>query len=247
MSRRCTSLAGDPSPGHRSIKILRFRGPPILGPCKNGVLRPVRHAQRIAPIHAKRHILADRWHLGIIRAKPLESIIILGAPVCKALQRPVLALISLIDHVITPLLAQSSAATRGLLLRPVVPKHSNITSLLCISGVNGSAAATAAHTPAATGCVFVLFANNIRTAAKWARQQLQISNAFKILCFHFFIRSFVLFSCPLSWGWRVQSVLWGGVPAPVGLMPAPRRAGGHCWRWVRVVSPCRACDRVYYP
>ena len=122
MSRRCTSLAGDPSPGHRSIK-----------------------------------------------AKPLESIIILGAPVCKALQRPVLALISLIDHVITPLLAQSSAATRGLLLRPVVPKHSNITSLLCISGVNGSAAATAAHTPAATGCVFVLFANNIRTAAKWAR------------------------------------------------------------------------------
>lgn len=110
MSRRCTSLAGDPSPGHRSIKILRFRGPPILGPCKDGVLRPVRHAQRIAPIHAKRHILADRWHLGIIRAKPLESIIILGAPVCKALQRPVLALISLIDHVITPLLAQSSPA-----------------------------------------------------------------------------------------------------------------------------------------
>lgn len=33
----------------------------------------------------------------------------------------------------------------------------------------------------------------------------------------------------------------------VGLMPAPRRAGGHCWRWVRVVSSCRACDRVCYP
>lgn len=116
MSRRCTSLAGDPSSGHRSIKILRFRGPPILGPCKGGVLRPVRHAQRIAPLKAKRHILADRWHLGIIRAKPLKSIIILGAPVCKAFQRPELALISLIDHVITPLLAQRSAAPLGLLL-----------------------------------------------------------------------------------------------------------------------------------
>lgn len=116
MSRRCTSLAGDPSSGHRGIKILRFRGPPILGPCKGGVLRPVRHAQRIAPPKAKRHILADRWHLGIIRAKPLKSIIILGAPVCKAFQRPELALISLIDHVITPLLAQRSAAPLGLLL-----------------------------------------------------------------------------------------------------------------------------------
>lgn len=103
MSRRCTSLAGDPSSGHRSIKILRFCGPPILGPCKGGVLRPVRHAQRIAPIHAKRHILADRWHLGIIRAEPLKSIVILGTPVCKAFQRPELALIGLIDHVITPL------------------------------------------------------------------------------------------------------------------------------------------------
>ena len=103
MSRRCTSLAGDPSSGHRSIKILRFRGPPILGPCKGGVLRPVRHAQRIAPIHAKRHILADRGHLGIIRAEPLKSIVILGTPVCKAFQRPKLALIGLIDHVITPL------------------------------------------------------------------------------------------------------------------------------------------------
>lgn len=88
MSRRCTSLAGNPSSGHRSIKILRFCGHPILGPCKGGVLRPVRHAQRIAPLKAKRHILADRWHLGIIRAKPLKSIIILGAPVCKAFQRP---------------------------------------------------------------------------------------------------------------------------------------------------------------
>ena len=103
MSRRCTFLAGDPSSGHRSIKILRFCGPPILGPCNGGVLRPVRHAQRIAPIHAKRHILADRWHLGIIRAEPLKSIVILGTPVCKAFQRPKLALIGLIDHVITPL------------------------------------------------------------------------------------------------------------------------------------------------
>lgn len=56
MSRRCTSLAGDPSSGHRNIKILRFCGPPIL-----------------------------------------------GTPVCKAFQRPKLALIGLIDHVITPL------------------------------------------------------------------------------------------------------------------------------------------------
>ena len=114
MSRRCTSLAGDPSPGHRSIKILRFCGPPILGPCKDGVLCPVRHAQRIAPIHAKRHILADRGHLGIIRAEPLKSIIILGAPVCKAFQRPELALISLIDHAITPLsVCCFSALSRG--------------------------------------------------------------------------------------------------------------------------------------
>ena len=247
MSRRCTSLAGDPSLGHRGIKILRFRGPQILGPCNDGVLRPVRHAQRIAPIHAKRHILADRGHLGIIRAEPLKSIIILGAPVCKAFQRTELALISLIDHAITPLLAQSSAVPRGLLLRPVVPKRSNITSLLRISGVNGSAAAPAAHTPAASGYVFVPLIHNGRISAKWARQQRQIANAFKILCFHFFIRSFVLFFCPLSWGWRVQSVLWGGAPAPVGLMPAPRRAGGHCWRWVRVVSSRRACDRVCYP
>lgn len=93
-------------------------------------MRPVRHAQRVAPIQAKRHILADRWHLGIIRAEPLKSIVILGTPVCKAFQRPELALISLIDYVITPLLAQSSAVPRGLLLRPVVPKHSNIKSLL---------------------------------------------------------------------------------------------------------------------
>lgn len=103
MSYRCASLAGDPPLSHRGIKILRFCGPPILGPCKDGVLRPVRHAQRIAPTHAKRHIFADRGHLGIIRAEPLKSIIILGAPVCKAFQRPELALISLIDHVITPL------------------------------------------------------------------------------------------------------------------------------------------------
>lgn len=68
MSRRCTSLAGDPSSGHRSKKTPLLHGPPILGPCKSGVLRPLRHAQRIAPIHAKRHILADRGHLGIIRA-----------------------------------------------------------------------------------------------------------------------------------------------------------------------------------
>ena len=88
MSCRCASLAGDPPLSHRGIKILRFCGPPVLGPCKGGVLRPVRHAQRIAPIHAKRHILADRGHLGIIRAEPLKSIIILGTPVCKAFQRP---------------------------------------------------------------------------------------------------------------------------------------------------------------
>ena len=97
MSRRCTSLAGaagDPAPGHCIAKILRFCGPPIPGPCKDGVLRPVRHAQRIAPIHAKRHILADRGHLGIIRAESLKSIIILGTPVCKAFKRPELALIS---------------------------------------------------------------------------------------------------------------------------------------------------------
>ena len=94
MSRSCTSLAGDPSLGHRSIKILRFCGPPILGPCKDGVLRPVRHAQRIAPLHTKIRILADRGNLGIIRAEPLKSIIILGTPVRKAFQRPELALIS---------------------------------------------------------------------------------------------------------------------------------------------------------
>lgn len=168
MSRRCTSLAGDPSSGHRGIKILRFCGPPILGPCKGSVLRPVRHAQRIAPIHAKRHILADRGHLGIIRAEPLKSIIILGTPVCKAFQRPELALISLIDHVITPLLAQSSAVPRGLLLRPVVPKHSNITSLLCISGVNGSAAATAEHAPTIADQCFISLIHDFRVAAKWA-------------------------------------------------------------------------------
>lgn len=67
-------------------------------------MRPVRHAQRIAPINAKRHILADRWHLGIIRAEPLKSIVILGTPVCKAFQRPELALISLLDHGYNPLI-----------------------------------------------------------------------------------------------------------------------------------------------
>lgn len=119
MSRRYTSLAGDPSPGHRSIKILRFRGPPILGPCKGGVLRPVRHAQRIAPIHAKRHILADRWHLGIIRAESLKSIVILGTPVCKAFKRPELALISLIDHGYNPLV--SSKQRRPVALVTLIP------------------------------------------------------------------------------------------------------------------------------
>ena len=168
-----------------------------------------------------------------------------------------------------PLLAQSSAVPRGLLLRPVVPKRSNIASLLRISGVNGSAAAPAAHTPAASGYVFVPLIHNSRISAKWARQQRQIANAFKILCFHFYTLLCVVFLpslvglagftfCARGAGSergepgrndrrRVQSVLWGGAPAPAGLMPAPRRAGGHCLRWVRVVSSCRACDRVCYP
>ena len=37
---------------------------------------------------------------------------------------------------------------------------------------------------------------------------------------------------------RVQSVLWGGAPAPVGLMPLPRRGGCHC-----MAMGARRCDR----
>lgn len=37
---------------------------------------------------------------------------------------------------------------------------------------------------------------------------------------------------------RVQSVLWGGAPAPVGLVPLPRRGGCHC-----VAMGARCLDR----
>ena len=46
---------------------------------------------------------------------------------------------------------------------------------------------------------------------------------------------------------RVQSVLWGGAPAPVGLMPSPGGAAAIVWRWVRGVVIVAGVVLCCYP